>query len=85
MYLVANPIGDRRQEAILRKHWRRPGVHDREGPGPVRILDAPLFKGALAKEGRLLVPGDPGDRNLDSEEVVIGRVTIDVRGRLDLR
>ena len=84
MDLAIEPIGDRRQEAVVGQGRLETGVHDNEGPGPVGVLDRALIIGGLAKEGRLLVPGDPGDRNLDPVEGEVPGVTVDGRALLDL-
>lgn len=83
--LAVEPIGDRRQEAVVGQGRRQTGVHDDEGPGPVGVLDRPLLIGRLTEEGCLLVPGDPGDRDLDPVEGEVAGVAIDGRALLDLR
>lgn len=83
--LAVEAIGDRRQEAVIRQGWFQAGVHHDEGPGSVGVLDRALVIGGLAKERCLLVPGNPGNRDLDPVEGEVPGVAVDRRTLLDFR
>ena len=77
--LLAQPPGDRRQQALLRLRRLGARVEQHEAAGPVGVLRLARRVAGLAEQRRLLVAGDPRDRDLAAE---LGGRPVDLgRGR----
>ena len=74
--LAAEPIGDRRQQAVARNGGLAADMQKCKSPGAVGSLDHPGGETGLADRRRLLIPGHRRDRQRRAEEIFLRRAEI---------
>ena len=65
--LAVEPVGDRRQHPVLRRHLVRAGVQQRETAGSIGRFEHARFETRLPNRRRLLVTRHPEDRDFGAE------------------
>ena len=75
-HFAIQPVGDGSQQAILRFHRCKAGVHNNERAGTVSILYHTLFKSGLPEKGGLLIAGDSGYRDARTVKIIFFGITI---------
>ena len=81
--LVADLVGDCREEAVVGEDGLGAGVHEHEASGAVGVFGHALLEARLAEGRGLLVAQDARDGRVD-EEAVLAPVAVDLGGGLDL-
>ena len=72
VHLAVQAPCDGGHQTVLGEHGPFPGVHQQEAPGAIGIFGLARLKAGLAEQGRLLIPGGPGDGDGPAEEAGIG-------------